>query len=585
MVNIMEGQEHTLNYRNPEKREPWFFFPSSRTFVVLVLAVLAFGLFFMEPGPWIQVANIDSLKEQLGANAPGRRAAYFPDSRKVIVSLVSGDIGIYDANNGSTLEMMTIPDGADLFKLGLSPDGSRLFTLLWQTWANKYGATLDLWDMSSKKSIFRFHDDELHHIVSALFSHDSRRLLFTGIGGSGNDGAVLVDAKSGQRLATLARAQGNQCLSDTSVIAFTGDDHPVTCQIELNIYDAEKLNPIYTRSFRSEDTWCIRVCPDGKRLVGMKYTGIGGDYDLAEWDLTTQAPPRVIVPIVRQWGESFSPDGNYLSTVDDPPLCNHVNVWSTTTGELLGSRTICPNQGNRSFFLGDSTRFIAHGTEAETAAIYDAKTCALLATLSREADYLGDVVESPDGNHLATLGIDGHVRLWRKVGLESVFGPLASIQGLLLLTSLSVLCWSLVNDARRADAYRRCSGTEFKLVVFPLAVIGTVGVYDLLVSLAMGTPDWTVFPIYLFVALGVAFGTRFWRIMTFSILLMSTAWIIFIAYRCWATVARTSSEIHVLDRSYFLPREGYTLLLGFWALLVIIAATRIFPRAIHPGKN
>jgi hypothetical protein len=170
--------------------------------------------------------------------------------------------------------------------------------------------------------------------------------------------------------------------------------------------------------------------------------------------------------------------------------------------------------------------------------------------------YTDVLTVAPDGRAILVrgkLGTGNGYVLFRPTGRdcpESPLGVLAFPHTWLLALGLTAATLSLRRDARRRAAH----GTEIltPFLVLPLLIVAVVLTLHFAIEACLGHIVQTPAPLLLLGAVGLATGSRLWRLLALALLIATVAWCARGLMRFPATPVNTYG---LFDRTYDLPQR------------------------------
>jgi WD40 repeat protein len=341
-------------------------------------------------------------------------------------------VSVWDVGSGRDPVTLEGPANYSGWNLTLSPDGSRIVTVL-------QDGSMKLWDAHTGRGLFTFPGGPVLY-AGLVFSHDSQRLVATAPGGT----LKVWDVHTGKQQHTLRGPSG----PFYNLVISRDGGHIVASSADgiIWVWDGHSGKAIHT--FRTRATFIdeVVISPDGRHVVS-----VGREGALQVWDTRSgkERWPRWNPGKTR--GVAISADGNRLATGGQDGF---VRVWNFRTGkELL---TLRGNQEGtwKMAFNPDGSRLVSLGWRG-TVLVWDAHSGKTLISrgggrrnqglhaglISRDANCIIDVSAyavrildtrsgkglfpikghseeirsvaiSTDGNRIVSGSWDGTVRLW-----------------------------------------------------------------------------------------------------------------------------------------------------------------------------
>jgi WD40 repeat protein len=304
-----------------------------------------------------------------------------------------------------------------VFSAEFSPDGKQLATI------GADGTTI-IWDANIGKELLRLpgttKPSDLWTDQRIAYSPDGKLLA-----ACNSNQLKVYDSASGKLLMTLSGHEG-----DVISVTFSFDGkYLATGSVDttVRIWDVNSGDLIRVLEGHAAEVGGVAFSPDGRLLLSSSE-----DAMLIIWEVETGEPLRTL-PDFTIYKVSFSPDGTRVAAA----TYNGLQVWRYTPDSaepisLEASQAILTiPDGTSAIFSPDGKWLAAKSlSTASTNAIklWDANTGQELLTLAGHTDWVAGFAFSPDGNRLASAGLDGTVRIWSTVpGAEmvTVSGPLA----------------------------------------------------------------------------------------------------------------------------------------------------------------
>lgn len=249
--------------------------------------------------------------------------------------------------------------------------------------------------LKAPKISFVGHTNE---VTAGDLSPDGKLVLT----GSSDKTARLWEAKTGAHLSSLSHEHG------VSYVEFgSGSTRAVVAQYNPfpSLWDAKTgklLLSFWMPKLSAIMTNHAKLSADGSRLVTSS-TGYKVAY------LWNTKSGDLVAELVHDYGvgkSHFSPDGAYLVTASTIP-----KVWDAKTGALLMSLSGHTSEVYIATFSPDGNQILTASAD-KTAKVWDAKTGALLVTLTGHTDSVQYAEFSPDGTRIATASWDKSAKIW-----------------------------------------------------------------------------------------------------------------------------------------------------------------------------
>jgi WD40 repeat protein len=362
--------------------------------------------------------------EQVGA------VAFSPDDTYLVTGGDDGRACVWSTATGARIAASE-EHGAPVVAVAVSPDGARIASLGWngrvRVFAPRGGRALEL----------AGHEAKSRYIA---FAPDGQRLVTAGADGT----ARIWDAATGALLAMLPGHQG-----DVLQAFFTSDGESVfTLAMDgaARRWSARTGRLEWTFLGHRDSIWCAHVDPAGERLVTASTDGTA-----RVWSARQQRHARVLhAPGTVMMHASLAPDSERIATIDVSGTVRvwdgrgsivatmeagyrdttfpHRVAWSPQGDRLLssggpravvwdartGERLLELEHGEwllRATWAQDGMRIVTAGKDG-TAQIRDARTGALLQTLTGHEKHVTSAELDQGGRRIVTTSLDQTVRLW-----------------------------------------------------------------------------------------------------------------------------------------------------------------------------
>ena len=334
--------------------------------------------------------------ELVGHSEPVTAAIYSPDGSRIATTSRDHSVRLWRANG--ELDRVLAGHTDVVWEAAFSADGKRLVTA-------SSDASARIWDVASgaEAVVLAGHSE---WVRSARFSPDGK-LVATA---SWDDSARLFDAATGAVIHTLAHGGGVQ-----SVRFNAAGTHLLTASSDgsARIWAVADGRLLVTMDHADKVRLAI-YSPDEARVAAISTDGVG-----KIWDAASGAP---IASLIGHEGDvsavAFSPDGALVATAS---WDRTARLWNATSGAHLATLTghvdwVRPE----SYVLGrlTSIEFSPQGDVLASAGIdgtvkvWAAPSGALLASLDHGAQLGGGARYRPDGGAIVSAGGDGVARVW-----------------------------------------------------------------------------------------------------------------------------------------------------------------------------
>jgi WD40 repeat protein len=322
-------------------------------------------------------------------------AVFSPDGSRIATASLDGTVGFWDGRRGTKIRLVLKTEGSmgHVQDVAFNADGSRLLVISDVQSVGTHEA--QLWNGQTGEVIKVF--DAI--VNSAVFSADGTRLVTT----SGDNEVLLIDARSGETLATLT---GHTSSVDSA--AFSPDGALiVTGSLDrtARLWDGKTGKPVGEPLRGHQGKVSVaRFGPDGARVLTAS-----DDNTARLWNVQRG---NEIATLRGHEGEAiidakFSRDGALALTVGDDKT---IRVWDARIGDEVA--VIKTENSLLVAISPKGTRALVRSVSGSTAApLLDSQTGAQIAVLKDPGSF-DDVAFSPDGSRLAIAFNNNTVRLY-----------------------------------------------------------------------------------------------------------------------------------------------------------------------------
>jgi WD40 repeat protein/serine/threonine protein kinase len=354
-----------------------------------------------------------------------------------------GEIKIWDVTTAQPVRTLRGHIGG-AFSVAFAPDGLRLAS------GGVEDAVVKLWDVTAGRETLtlRGHSDAVWGVV---FSPDGRHLYSSSVDHTVR-GWDATPVGQGERLGgRTLRGQGGMVTS----VAFSPDNRYLAAggiSKTIKVWDILGSKTIHTLTGHTGPVRGLAFSPDGRRLASAstapdeppEATG-----ELKVWDTKTWLEIARLGPMSDDsLGVAFSTDGRRLATV----VGSEIVVWDTDTKTRLLTLRGTPGFSQIGVAFGPEGRLascgidgtvhiwnVSSGEEAipftalvppapvlgHLVAVWRATTRLPVRVLAAHEGRAMSVAFSPDGNSLASAGLDGAINFWD----AKTFQPIHTLRG------------------------------------------------------------------------------------------------------------------------------------------------------------
>jgi WD40 repeat protein/tRNA A-37 threonylcarbamoyl transferase component Bud32 len=299
---------------------------------------------------------------------------------------------LWDADSGEQLAQWQLDKKecttrTSPFTVGFSPDSSRLVL----TFGGYPDCSARVYDTGSGKevAILRGHTQP---VVSASFSPDGKHIVTASL----DETAGIWDPANGKRLHTL---KGHWCGVASALFSPDGKRLLTT---------GDGYNYRFTATSAGSSGGTARAESAAARIWD---ADTGKELARLHWPTFFRASVRTAV---------FSPDGRRVLTAGNVgnsaagfglQVINLPNIWDAETGKLLRALKAEPRSVNAAVFSPDG-QYLATVDKDKTARVWNAADGKEIFTCRGHEGAIHTVAFSPDGRRLVTASEDGTARIW-----------------------------------------------------------------------------------------------------------------------------------------------------------------------------
>jgi len=310
-----------------------------------------------------------------------------------------------DILNGKEIPINSIFIGYEVFDITVSPDGQRIAAALWDD---------KVMISDSEYKNVEYFKGHINSVLGVEFNANGTRLASI----SDDRTLRIWDTATGREILVLGGF--SSFLYD---IAFGKDGHELIAHDitnSLKAFNATPMGeskPVISNALpgHTEALYTVNYSPSGDQVISSSHDGIPRIWDALDGHLIHE---------LNNIGEEdsvdaqFSPDGNYIAV-----MCIPESKWAV---KVLDAKRPDQELYSKEFDLetlaltfSRNSRYVIIGGMDETLRVYDWRSGDKTGfILGEQDDYIYSIIASPDGKHLASVGISGNVMVWDATRLQ-----------------------------------------------------------------------------------------------------------------------------------------------------------------------
>ena len=319
--------------------------------------------------------------------------AYSPDGKRIATTSPESNMKLWDAETGK--ELLGIPnDGGE--EIAFSPDGKRI--------ASRTGQLVKIWDVLTAKEVWSI---KTGGGAGLAFLRDGKQLAIAAGGRVGTweidkrQGGITFEArKSG--LSSMALSSDGQRIATASAILDS----------TVKVWDTQTGKRVFILKGHGDFASSLAFSRDGKTLASASRDGT-----TRIWDMNAGENKRILKCGSRERGVvALAPNGEILATNEDDKT---VTIWDIKSDKPTFTLPAATESVLCLAFSSDGN-YLACGSSGagDNLKVWNVQTG--LELFTHQGQNVFSVAFSPDGQYLASAGMEDKIRVWNwKTGDES----------------------------------------------------------------------------------------------------------------------------------------------------------------------